>query len=120
MFVVDGEHKGKKGDIVRSVTGNIVIRVDGCKYAINKDLKRFKEINKTEQRTFGQLIICLLLALTVFGIPIAALILLVWKKITWSAGCETHDGLRFIIQSDSRKEYNLSKKYFGTGAVLDF
>ena len=120
MYVVDGAHKGEKGDIVRSVTGNIVIRVGRKKYAVNKDLKRFKEISKNEQRTFGQLIICILLALTIVGIPIAALILLVWKKISWTAGCETNDGEKFIIHSDSKKEYNLSKKYFGTGAALDF
>jgi hypothetical protein len=120
MQVIDGIHSGKKGDIVTGLTGGTLIRVDGKKYNIKKDLARFKQINKSEERTGGQLIICILLGLTVIGLPIAILLLFIWKKIQWSAGCQTKSGDTFVFESNSRSEYRLASKFFGIGAAADF
>lgn len=120
MKVIDGVHRGQKGDIVKSFLGRTVMRVGGKKYRIDKDFTRFKEINRHERRSLGQLILCILLGITLIGIPLAIIVLIFMKEIQWSAGVETSDGKTFIFESNSRSEYNLAKKYFGIGAAAEF
>lgn len=120
MRVIDGEHTGKKGDIVKGFMGGTLIRVGGKKYNLEKHVVQFKQINISEQRTLGQVVVCLLLGITIIGLPIAILIMIFYKSVNWSAGVETQDGTRFVLQSNSRREYKLAQKWLGKGEAIRF
>lgn len=120
MKVIDGDYKGKTGRIVSAVFKGPVIQVAGQTYSLSKEMKRCKELSKSESRTFTQLIIVVLLAITLIGLPIALLLFIMWKKIQFTVGVETTDGKKFIFESSDRNEYKLVSKYFGVGASLDF
>lgn len=120
MKVIDGDFKGKTGRIVSAVFKGSVIQVSGQTYSLSKDLKRCKELSKSENRTFMQLIIVVLLAVTIIGLPIAILLFILWKNIQFTVGVETSDGKKFVFESSDRSEFKLISKYFGLGAALDF
>jgi hypothetical protein len=120
MRVIDGDYKGKTGRIVSAVFKGPVIQVAGETYSLNKDIRRCKELNKSENRTFMQLIVVVLLAITLIGLPIAILLFILWKKIQFTVGVQTTDGKKFVFESSDRSEYKLISKFYGVGATLDF
>lgn len=120
MRVIDGDFKGKSGRVVKDVFRGAVVQVGGETYSLKKDVKRCKELSRSEERTFFQFVILLLLALTVVGIPIAILLFILWKRISFTAGIETNCGKKFIFQSNDRAEFKTVRQFFGMGAASDF
>ena len=75
MKIIEGDFVGRKGSITYGFQGPIFeIRLgilDTKKYKLPKDIETIKLLNKDEQRTVGQLIIIILLAITLIGLILA-------------------------------------------------
>lgn len=124
MRIIEGTFAGSNGRIVRSVLKGPVFEIktgimQSKTYAIPKDIETFKLISKDEQRTLGQLIIILLLAITIIGLLLAIPLFILWKRITFTVGVKTRDGSKFIASGDA-SDWKIAKQYIGLGAIESF
>lgn len=124
MEIIEGDFKGRTGRIVRGVIAGAMFQIStglmqSTEYKIPADVVTIKLLSKDERRTFGQLLVLLLLAATLIGIPIAIFAFIIWKKVTFTIGVRTRDGKKFIAQGDS-SDWKTVKGFVGLGALDSF
>lgn len=88
-------------------------------YKIPAEITTLKLLSKDERRTFGQLIILLLLAVTIIGIPVAILVFIMWKRVTFTIGVKTRDDKKFIAQGNAA-DWKAVKGFVGLGSLDSF
>lgn len=124
MEIIEGDFHGRTGRIVKGVMAGAMFQIStglmqSVEYKIPSDIATLKLLSKDERRTFGQLIILLLLAITIIGIPIAILAFIIWKRVTFTIGVRTKDGKKFIAKGDAA-DWKTVKGYVGLGSLDSF
>lgn len=124
MEIIEGDFQGRRGRIVKGVLSGAMFQIStglmkSTEYKIPADIVTLKLLSKAESRTIGQLIILLLLAITLIGLPIALLLFLVWKRVAFTIGVKTKDGKKFIAQGDAA-DWKTVKGFIGLGAMDSF
>lgn len=119
MKVIEGEHLGSRARVRHHLLKGPTLQILGKKdYRLPKDVAVFKLMGKDESRTAGQVIVCLLLAVSIIGLPIALLLLLIWRNIAFTVAVKAKDGAKFVVQGDAA-DWKLAKKFVGIGVLED-
>jgi hypothetical protein len=124
MKIIEGDFAGSSGRIINAAFQGSIFEIKTgmigtTKFKIPKDIETIKLLNKDEQRTIGQLIVLILLALTIFGLIIAIPLFVIWKRIDFTIGVKTKDGRKFVAQGDA-SDWKIVKKYIGLGTLNSF
>jgi len=124
MRIIEGDFSGKSGQIIKGVLSGAKFQIStglisSTEYKIPSEISTIKLLSKDERRTFAQLLVALLVGITIVGIPIAILIMIVWKKIDFTVGVKTKDGKKFIARGDTA-DWKTVKGYIGLGSLDSF
>ena len=124
MKIIEGDFAGSSGRIINAAFQGSIFEIKTgmigtTKFKIPKDIETIKLLNKDEQRTIGQLIVLILLALTIFGLIIAIPLFVIWKRIDFTIGVKTKDGRKFVAQGDAN-DWKVVKKFIGLGTLYSF
>lgn len=124
MDIIEGDFQGRTGRIVKGVLAGPMFQIStglmqSVEYKIPADIATIKLLSKDERRTFGQLVVLVLLALTIIGFPVAILAFFLWKRVTFTIGVRTRDGKKFIAQGDA-SDWKTVKGYVGLGSLDSF
>jgi len=123
MKIIEGDFSGSKCLVRKVVFQGAIFEIRSGiigtqKYKIPKDIETIKLLNKDEQRTVGQLIILIILAITIIGL-LAIPFFVIWKRIDFTIGVKTKDGKKFIAQGDAA-DWKIIKKFVGLGSLDSF
>ena len=124
MLILEGDFQGKTGRVVNAAFKGPIIEIStgllsSTSFKLPDDIATLKLLNKDERRTFGQLLITLLLAVTLIGVPIAIFVFLIWKRIVFTVGVKTRSGTKFILQGDA-SDWKILKRFVGLGELESF
>lgn len=123
MKIIEGDFFGSKCCVRKVVFQGAIFEIRSGiigtqKYKIPKDIETIKLLNKDEQRTVGQLIILIILAITIIGL-LAIPFFVIWKRIDFTIGVKTKDGKKFIAQGNAA-DWKIVKKFIGLGSLDSF
>lgn len=124
MKIIEGDFAGGTGRIINAIFKGPVFEIktgimQSTTYSIPQDIETLKLLNKDEQRTIGQLLIIVILAVTVIGLLLAIPLFILWKRVTFTIGVKTRDGKKFVAQGDG-DDWKIAKKFIGLGALDSF
>jgi hypothetical protein len=124
MKIIEGDFSGSTGRIIDAVFEGPRLEIktgmfESKKYKLPNDIETIKLLNKDEQRTIGQLIILIILAVTIIGLILAIPLFVIWKRIDFTIGVKTKDGKKFVAQGDAN-DWKVAKKFIGLGALESF
>lgn len=114
MKVIEGNFNGKKGTIMAEAFTGDIMRIAGNKLKFPDDFDTIKLINKDEKRP--SILLLLLLAITLIGIPIAILVALLWKDVTANVAFKLVKGEKFLASCNGN-EWKVVQKYCGKGEL---
>lgn len=124
MKIIEGDFAGRSGRIVKSALSGPIIQVStglasSVSFKIPGDVVVIKLLSKEEGRTLGQIVVILLVAATLYLIPVAIALFVLWKRVTFTVGVRTRDGKRFIAQGDAT-DWKTVQGFVGIGAIDSF
>lgn len=124
MKIIEGDFAGRSGRIVKSALSGAIIQVStglasSVSFKIPGDVVVIKLLSKEEGRTLGQIVVILLVAATLYLIPVAIALFVLWKRVTFTVGVRTRDGKRFIAQGDAT-DWKTVQGFVGIGAIDSF
>lgn len=124
MKIIEGDFAGRSGRIVKSALSGPIIQVStglasSVSFKIPSDVLVIKLLSKEEGRTLGQMVVILLVAATLYLIPVAIALFVLWKRVTFTVGIRTKDGKRFIAQGDAT-DWKTVQGFVGIGAIDSF
>lgn len=124
MKIIEGDFAGRSGRIVKSALSGPIIQVStglasSVSFKIPGDVVVIKLLSKEEGRTLGQIVVILLVAATLYLIPVAIALFVLWKRVSFTVGVRTRDGKRFIAQGDAT-DWKTVQGFVGIGAIDSF